>query len=123
MPADRLLKLPDSLSCRTGAAMMLQGLTAAYLLRHTFPVKRGDQILIHAARQFEAGDDESGIDAAFEPEAGIGVEAQATTGASRGVGGAASGVTSVAAADGAGEGVREGRTLVSAGRLAATGCG
>ena len=49
MPADRLLKLPDSLSCRTGAAMMLQGLTAAYLLRHTFPVKRGDQILIHAA--------------------------------------------------------------------------
>ena len=49
MPADRLLKLPDSLSCRTGAAMMLQGLTAAYLLRHTFPVQRGDQILIHAA--------------------------------------------------------------------------
>ncbi|MBP8276797.1 MAG: quinone oxidoreductase [Propionivibrio sp.] len=49
MPADRLLKLPDSLSCRTGAAMMLQGLTAAYLLRHTFPVRRGDQILIHAA--------------------------------------------------------------------------
>ena len=49
MPADRLLKLPDSLSCRTGAAMMLQGLTAPYLLRHTFPVKRGDQILIHAA--------------------------------------------------------------------------
>ena len=49
LPADRLLKLPDSLSCRTGAAMMLQGLTAAYLLRHTFPVKRGDQILIHAA--------------------------------------------------------------------------
>ena len=49
MPADRLLKLPDSLSCRIGAAMMLQGLTAAYLLRHTFPVKRGDQILIHAA--------------------------------------------------------------------------
>ncbi len=49
MPADRLLKLPDSLSCRTGAAMMLQGLTAAYLLRHTFPVKRGDQIQIHAA--------------------------------------------------------------------------
>ena len=49
MPADRLLKLPDGLSCRTGAAMILQGLTAAYLLRHTFPVQRGDQILIHAA--------------------------------------------------------------------------
>ena len=49
LPADRLLKLPDSLSCQTGAAMMLQGLTAAYLLRRTYPVQPGDAVLIHAA--------------------------------------------------------------------------
>ena len=49
LPADRLLKLPDSLSFNTGAAMMLQGLTAAYLLRRTYPVQRGDKVLIHAA--------------------------------------------------------------------------
>ena len=49
MPADRLLKLPDSLNFTTGAAMMLQGLTAAYLLRRTFPVQPGDKVLIHAA--------------------------------------------------------------------------
>ena len=49
LPADRLLKLPDSLSCQTGAAMMLQGLTAAYLLRRTYPVQSGDAVLIHAA--------------------------------------------------------------------------
>uniref|UniRef100_UPI0032992B84 zinc-binding dehydrogenase n=1 Tax=Salmonella enterica TaxID=28901 RepID=UPI0032992B84 len=33
----------------TGAAMMLQGLTAAYLLRRTFRVQAGDAVLIHAA--------------------------------------------------------------------------
>lgn len=49
MPADRLLKLPDSLDFRTGAAMMLQGLTSAYLLRRTYRVQPGDAVLIHAA--------------------------------------------------------------------------
>ena len=49
LPADRLLKLPDSLNCQTGAAMMLQGLTAAYLLRRTYSVQPGDAVLIHAA--------------------------------------------------------------------------
>ncbi len=49
LPADRLLKLPDRLTCETGAAMMLQGLTAAYLLRRTYVVKPGDAVLIHAA--------------------------------------------------------------------------
>lgn len=49
MPAERLLKLPDALSFETGAAMMLKGLTAAYLLRRTYPVKSGDTVLIHAA--------------------------------------------------------------------------
>lgn len=47
--ADRLIRLPDSLSFETGAAMMLQGLTAAYLLRRTYRVQKGDTVLIHAA--------------------------------------------------------------------------
>jgi len=45
IPADRLVKLPDSLSFETGAAMMLQGLTAAYLLRRTYRVQPGDTVL------------------------------------------------------------------------------
>lgn len=49
LPADRLLKLPEAIDCRSGAAMMLQGLTAAYLLRRTYPVQTGDRVLIHAA--------------------------------------------------------------------------
>jgi NADPH2:quinone reductase len=49
IPADRLIRLPDSLSFETGAAMMLQGLTAAYLLRRTYRVQKGDSVLIHAA--------------------------------------------------------------------------
>lgn len=49
LPADRLLKMPDSLDFRTGAAMMLQGLTSAYLLRRTYRVQPGDAVLIHAA--------------------------------------------------------------------------
>jgi len=47
--ADRLVKLPDSIDFNTGAAMMLQGLTAQYLLRRTFPVQAGQTILVHAA--------------------------------------------------------------------------
>ncbi|MDD3353328.1 quinone oxidoreductase [Zoogloea sp.] len=49
IPADRLLVLPESLSFEQGAAMMLQGLTAQYLLRRTYRVQPGDTILIHAA--------------------------------------------------------------------------
>ena len=49
MPAHRLLKLPESISFNTAAAMMLQGLTAAYLLRKTYRVQPGDAVLIHAA--------------------------------------------------------------------------
>ncbi len=49
LPAHRLLRLPDSISSRTAAAMMLQGLTAAYLLRKTYRVQAGDTVLIHAA--------------------------------------------------------------------------
>ena len=49
IPADRLVKLPDAIDFKTGAAMMLQGLTAQYLLRRTYLVQPGDTILIHAA--------------------------------------------------------------------------
>ncbi len=49
MPADRLVRLPDALSFEQGAAMMLQGMTAQYLLHRTYPVKAGDTILVHAA--------------------------------------------------------------------------
>ncbi len=49
MPADRLVKLPDAIDFKTGAAMMLQGMTAQYLLHRTCPVQPGDTILIHAA--------------------------------------------------------------------------
>lgn len=49
IPAHRLLKLPDSIAFETAAAMMLQGLTAAYLLRRTYRVQAGDSVLIHAA--------------------------------------------------------------------------
>ena len=48
LPAHRLLKLPQTIDCRTGAAMMLQGLTSAYLLRRTYCVQPGDTVLIHA---------------------------------------------------------------------------
>lgn len=46
LPAAVLLKLPDAIDCRTGAAMMLQELTAAYLLRRTYRVQPGDLLLI-----------------------------------------------------------------------------
>jgi NADPH2:quinone reductase len=49
MPADRLVRLPDAISFEQGAAMMLQGMTAQYLLRRTYRVQPGDTILIHAA--------------------------------------------------------------------------
>jgi len=49
MPADRLVVLPDGISDRQAAAMMLKGMTAQYLLRQTYKVKEGDTILFHAA--------------------------------------------------------------------------
>ncbi len=49
MPADRLVPLPDAISDQTAAAMMLQGMTAQYLLRRTYRVQAGDTILVHAA--------------------------------------------------------------------------
>ncbi len=49
MGADRLVNLPPGLSFEQGAAMMLQGMTAQYLLKRTYEVQRGDTILVHAA--------------------------------------------------------------------------
>ena len=48
-PADRLVKIPAGVDDRTAAAMMLKGLTAHYLVRRTYRVKKGDTILMHAA--------------------------------------------------------------------------
>jgi NADPH2:quinone reductase len=49
IPADRLVKLPDGIDFKTAAAMMLQGMTAQYLIRRTHTVKPGETILVHAA--------------------------------------------------------------------------
>ncbi len=47
--ADRVVKIPPAISDETAAAMMLQGLTAQYLLRQTYRVHAGDTLLMHAA--------------------------------------------------------------------------
>jgi NADPH2:quinone reductase len=49
IPAHRLVKLPVQISDQQAAAMMLQGMTAQYLLRRTYPVQPGDTVLMHAA--------------------------------------------------------------------------
>ena len=49
MPADRLVKLPDSIDYKTAAAMMLQGMTVRYLLRQTYKVDKRTTMLLHAA--------------------------------------------------------------------------
>ncbi len=48
-PADKLVGVPDDVSLLEAAAAMLQGMTAHYLVRSTFPLKAGDQCLVHAA--------------------------------------------------------------------------
>jgi NADPH2:quinone reductase len=47
--ADRLVKLPEAIDFKTAAAMMLQGMTAQYLVRRTYRVKAGETIVVHAA--------------------------------------------------------------------------
>jgi NADPH:quinone reductase-like Zn-dependent oxidoreductase len=49
VPASRLVKIPAGVSDEQAAVLMLKGMTACYLLRHTYRVKRGDTILVHAA--------------------------------------------------------------------------
>ena len=49
VPADRVVVLPDGVSAKQGAAAMLQGMTAHYLVTATYPMKAGDTCLVHAA--------------------------------------------------------------------------
>jgi NADPH2:quinone reductase len=49
LPADRVLKIPESISFDLAAAMMLQGMTAQVLLTQVHKVKRGETVLVHAA--------------------------------------------------------------------------
>jgi NADPH:quinone reductase len=49
VPAARLVKLPEGLDGKAGAAAMLQGMTAHYLSHATYPLKPGDWCLVHAA--------------------------------------------------------------------------
>ena len=49
MSIDRLVKIPEGVSDRSAATLMLKGLTVQYLLRQTYPVKAGETILLHAA--------------------------------------------------------------------------
>lgn len=49
LPADRLVPLPEDLSCETAAAALLKGMTAEYLLCRLWPLKPGDPVLVHAA--------------------------------------------------------------------------
>jgi NADPH2:quinone reductase len=49
VPADRVVKLPDGVPDEVAAAAMLKGMTAAYLLKRTFPVQRGQTIVFHSA--------------------------------------------------------------------------
>jgi NADPH2:quinone reductase len=49
MSADRAVKIPDGITYEQAAAMMLKGMTAEYLLRRTYKVQKGDNILVHAA--------------------------------------------------------------------------
>src|ERR1700686_1562711 len=49
VPADRAVKLPDNISYEQAAGMMLKGLTVQYLVRRTFKVEKGMNVLMHAA--------------------------------------------------------------------------
>jgi NADPH2:quinone reductase len=49
IPAHRLVKLPAAISAQQAAAMMLQGMTARYLIKGCWPVAAGTRLLIHAA--------------------------------------------------------------------------
>jgi NADPH2:quinone reductase len=48
-PADRLVKIPSGISDQVAAAVLLKGMTAEYLLRRTYRVKKGETILVHSA--------------------------------------------------------------------------
>src|SRR2546425_4532457 len=49
VPADRLVRIPETITFEQAAAAMLQGMTAHYLVYDTYPLKKGETALIHAA--------------------------------------------------------------------------
>jgi NADPH2:quinone reductase len=49
VPADRMVKIPDGITDEQAASMMLKGLTVHYLIFSTYPVKKGETVLWHAA--------------------------------------------------------------------------
>ncbi|HWZ83800.1 MAG TPA: quinone oxidoreductase [Terriglobales bacterium] len=49
VPVDRLVKVPDGVTEQEAAAAMLQGMTAHYLIYDTYPLKKGETVLVHAA--------------------------------------------------------------------------
>jgi NADPH2:quinone reductase len=49
VPFEKLIRLPDAIDFDTAAAVLLQGLTAQYLIADSYPVKSGDTLLVHAA--------------------------------------------------------------------------
>ena len=49
VPQQKLVKIPDEISFKDAAAVMLQGMTAHYLLKSTYPITKDSKILIHAA--------------------------------------------------------------------------
>ncbi len=49
VPAERLVKIPEGISDEQAASMMLKGMTVQYLIHRTYPVKKGDTVLWHAA--------------------------------------------------------------------------
>ena len=49
LPADRVVRLPEEIPAETAAALMLQGMTAEYLIRRTYPCREGETVLLHAA--------------------------------------------------------------------------
>ncbi|HWA36962.1 MAG TPA: quinone oxidoreductase [Burkholderiales bacterium] len=49
VPADRVVKIPDGITDEQAASMMLKGLTVHYLIFTTYPVKKGETVLWHAA--------------------------------------------------------------------------
>jgi NADPH2:quinone reductase len=49
VPSDKLVEVPEAIGFPEAAAAMLQGMTAHYLALDTYPIKKGDTVLIHAA--------------------------------------------------------------------------
>ncbi|QFG21225.1 quinone oxidoreductase [Actinomadura sp. WMMB 499] len=49
VPAEKVVPVPDGVGAQDAAAVLLQGMTAHYLTRSTYPVREGDTVLVHAA--------------------------------------------------------------------------